>query len=174
MKATKNPQHEDMKGRAKASLEDSLGAVAQVLSALPNTVVRMPSNAADAFLLIDPVLSTIHRQLLDARANSAQMAAMFGAGDAMAEAIEFQIAALTRAYDERLAALRKKREESARALKGTRKDELMTEEKKPADVRRRVADDRRRNNGTLWLWAILILRESRASAKKYGLVPNAA
>jgi hypothetical protein len=161
-----------VKARAQATLSDSLGAVAAALASMPDNVVKMPRNTSEAFMLVDPVLSTLNKQILDARANLAQLVVMFGAGDAMVEALTYQLSALEAAYAQRLAALRKKREETSR---GQKDKEITAIEKNLRDVRSQTLAQRRRNNGALWLLAVLILRDGQTSAKKgFGHVLNAA
>lgn len=178
VKATHTPQSEDRK-LAQTSLLDTLGAVQQALSAMPDNVVRMPANLTEAFLLVDPTLSMLNRQRLDGRRNYAKLIDSFGLNDPMVQALSLQLAAIDMAYDERLAALRRKREEGRQQNKITFKkakpaerNPNKTEEELQAVVRREQELKRRRDNGTLWLWAVLSWRASAAFAKVHG--PRAA
>lgn len=171
-KTAPNPRQEAIKGRAKASLTESLSAVSAALDSMPDNVVKMPGSLRDTFLLIDPVLSGLNRQLLDARAHIAAIIAEFGYGDPMAEALMYQMAALERAYCERLYALRKKREEGESAVKG----EVSTEEKTMPEVRQHQEYHVRQNHGAMWSLAALFLihRHSSSAKNKGGLVLKAA
>jgi hypothetical protein len=161
-------QKQAIKDKAQASLLECLGAVQNAIAALPDNVAKAPKTLAEAFIQIDPVLSMLHRQLLDARAHIAELTLAFGPGDPMLEALMTQICAIERAYEERLAALRKKREESA-AKQTSFEKEFRTEEKLLPEVRRQNNPEHQRNNGALWLWTFLILHASATSAKRYGL-----
>lgn len=143
------------KAAAAGSLRDAMGAASAALSAIPDNVVRLPSSMADAFLLIDPTLSMIHRQLLDARANNAALEAMCG-GDALVEALNFQIAALEEAYAARMAALKKRREEGRKnsARNSRRKKVSNMAVINPFEVRERKETPKRQND-SLWLWVLI-------------------
>ena len=168
-KQTQSTTKKTLKGRSQATLLECMGTMsAAINAATPNKVVKLSA----AFLSIDPVLMTIHRQLADARAQAAQIIQMFGYGDPMAEALMFQMAALERAYCERLHLLRKKRE----ASKGkTKSKEFSTAEVLP-DVRQQQEDRNVQNHGAMWSLAALLLiqRNSKLSRKYNGLVLNAA
>lgn len=144
------------KAAAAGSLRDSLGAVSAALSAIPDNVVRLPSNMADAFLMVDPVLSMLHRQLLDARANNAALEAMCG-GDAMMEALAMQVSALEEAYAARMAALKKRREEGRKnnARDSRRKKVSNVVVTNPFEVRERMETPKRQND-SLWLWVLIV------------------
>lgn len=155
-----------LKGQTRLSLFESLGAVQSALAALPDNIIKAPITLAEAFIQIDPILSTLHRQLCDARAHVAQLTLMFGEGDPMVDALRLQIQAIQKAYDERMALLRRKREESSRKTEFEK--EFKTEEKKLPKVRGQYSEQRG-NNGTLWSWAFLLLMASATSAPRYGL-----
>ena len=156
------------KGRAKGDLMGAIQQVSVMLDAMPDNVVRMPRGCVDAFLLIDPTLSIINRQLLDAKAHMATLAALFGLDDPMIEAATMQLAALEKAYADRLAALRRKREEGRTQLRlSHKKDNEFTNAKelKPADVRRAYGENGKKND-VLWLWAFLLLVQAAGSSLK--------
>ncbi len=162
---------EHTKGPAQASsLMDCFGTVQAVLTAMPDNVVRMPSSAADAFLLVDPALSMIHRQLADARGHNTRLNAFTANNTPMLEALDTQIAALEEAYAARLTALRGKREEGRTQLKA--KKDYKTFEAAPKAVplvMRRERDEEAaravRNQRYLWLWAFLFLVEANSKAE---------
>jgi len=171
-KTTQTARQKEIKGRARVSLEGSLSSVSAALDAMPDNVVKMPGNLTQAFLLVDPVLSGINRQLMDARANIAAIISEFGYGDPMAEALMYQMAALERAYCERLYALRKKREDGEKGITA----EISTEEKMAKEVRYSHEYTARQNHGAMWSLAALFLMMNRhsASSKTNGPVLNAA
>lgn len=146
-----------------------MGAVSAALSAIPDNVVKMPSSIAEAFLLIDPALSILNRQLLDARGHLAQIAKMFGDADPMMDALHAQITALEDAYAMRLAALKRRREESERGLKhaDTGKKVYKLEVENLSGVRGQT-ETQSRNSDALWLWVFLALLAHQASMKKSG------
>lgn len=158
------------KAAAQGSLRDALGAVSAALSALPDNVVRLPSTAAGAFLLVDPVLSSIHRQLLDARAHNASLAAFVGHADPMIEALDMQVAALEEAYAMRLAALKKRREDGRKT--NTRAKCCDTVSKVVVqnlpEVRGQTETPKRRD-GALWLWVLIaVMTLNQATMYKNG------
>ena len=155
---------------AKASLFEALGAVSAALAAVPDNVVRLPTSTADAFLLIDPVLSTIHRQLLDTRAHSATLEAMLGANDPMMAALSMQLAALEEAYATRLAALKKRREDGRRNQRADTRDTQANNAnvQNLFDVREQATAPKRQED-TLWLWVLIAAYLAhQASAKING------
>lgn len=170
MKKNAQTNHDNtLKGRSHATLLECMGTLgAAINAAAPNKVVRLSA----AFLSTDPVLSTIHRQLADARGQIAAIINAFGYGDPMAESLMFQMAALERAYCERLHLLRKKREES----KGKVQDKKFSTEEKLQEVRTQQEYGSSQNHGAMWSLAALLLlnRNSRLSRKYNGLVLNAA
>lgn len=173
MKTDSTTIRKNAKGLAKTSLMECMGAVSAALAAMPDNVVRMPASSLEAFLLVDPALSMLNRQLLDARRNTAQLAALFGGADPMLDALNAQIAALEAAYAERLALLRKKREEG-RAKKAATEQIYKTEGSKPLEVRQMEAK-RRHNHDALWLWALfLMMTASKPAVKNYGPKLDAA
>ena len=152
-----------VKDMAQASLAECMGAVLASLRDVPDTVVKMPTCAVDAFLLVDASLSMLNRQLLDARRHAAALAAMMGPNDPMLDALEMQIGALEQAYAARLSALRRKREEGrSRAKPRDAKKEqpehtvYKTEDVNRPDVRE-PEDATRIRNSVLWLWALAYL-----------------
>lgn len=159
------------KAAAQGSLRDALGAVSAALSALPDNVVRLPNTAAGAFLLVDPVLSSIHRQLLDARAHNAALAAMLGHADPMIEALDVQVAALEEAYALRMAALKKRREEGRKnSTRTNRRDERVSKVvvQSLPEVRGQTETQKRRDD-TLWLWVLLaVMMQTQAAMHKNG------
>lgn len=164
-----------VRGRAQASLLDSLGAVQAAIAMMPS-VMPAPRNMSDIFMMADPVLSSLNRSILDGRANLAQIVAMCGPGDPMAEALSYQISAIEKAYAERLAALRRKRDESKRAMDRAMDKKILNsaEDQKLHVVRTQPQPERRRDNAALWLWVLLIARGRKTSANLFGHVPNAA
>ncbi|MCB1537957.1 MAG: hypothetical protein H6865_01170 [Rhodospirillales bacterium] len=169
-KTTRPADEQAARGQARQSLEDSLALVSQIVERMP--LAEDGNTVSDAFMRTDPVLTMLDRSILAARANLARMIALFGRADAMAEALETQISALERAYAERLAMLKRKREESTRKDLATHK--LWAKEERKRDVRTQPRAERRRNNGALWLWAFLILRDRMTDAPRSGHVPKAA
>ena len=157
---------QNAKDAAKTSLRESMGAVAAVLSATPDNIVRMPKNVAELFLLTDPALSMIHRQLLDARAHNARIALMLGAADPMMEALSLQITALENAYAARLAALKRRREEGRAAQKERNRFTKVIVEKLPY-VRAQLEKQTQREN-TLWSWIFYMLLANQTFTKTYG------
>ncbi|MBU6235227.1 MAG: hypothetical protein KGQ41_05235 [Alphaproteobacteria bacterium] len=157
--AEPSPVQKEAVAAAKKSLRDSLGAVSAVIADMPrNTVVRM----ADAFLLIDPGLCIMHRQIADSRSHAEKIAALLGAGDPMMEALAAQITALEEAYAQRLAALKRKREE------GRKENKFHKVEVKNLPQVRGQEDQQKSNNDILWLWMFLMLLANQASMKKSG------
>ncbi|NBX65476.1 MAG: hypothetical protein EBQ96_00550 [Proteobacteria bacterium] len=157
------------KAAARGTLRESLGAVSAALSAVPDNVIRMPSTAAGAFLLIDPVLSTIHRQLLDARAHYASLVALLGPSDPMIEALDVQVAALEEAYALRMAALKKRREEGRKNKTRTKRDTVSkVVVQNLSEVRGQKGEPKRRND-TLWLWVLIaVMLANQAAMRKSG------
>jgi hypothetical protein len=150
------------KNTHKQSLTALMAAVSAQLAATPANVVRMPVNIAEAFLLVDGVLSLIHRQLCDARVNRDKIAAMLGDANApMMEALNFQITALEQAYAERLAALTRKREEGRKNLT-PKKDLTALEGENLLDVRQQAAQ-KKQEKDSLWSWLIFMLLISQSS-----------
>src|SRR5690606_27063954 len=88
--------------------------VQTALADMPDTM-RAPSSLSEAFMAIDPVLSGMNRQMLDADQHFNKLVAAFGSDDAMVEIASAQRDALKQAYHTRLQALRRKREDSRRA-----------------------------------------------------------
>jgi len=170
MTTTTATHTEHTKGTVQSSLMECFGTVQAVLTAMPDNVVRMPTNAADAFLLVDPALSMIHRQLADARGHNNKLTAFTAHNAPMLEALDTQIAALEEAYAARLTALRGKREEGRTQLKAKKDYKAFEAAPKavPLVMHRERDDDTtraERNKRYFWLWAFLFLIEANNKAE---------
>lgn len=152
------------------SLTETMAAVSGILDAIPDNIVSMPSSLAEAFLAIDPVLTILNRQLMDARRHHDRVAAMAGAGGAMTEALNLQICALEQAYGARMAALLRRRREGRDALSHTRADADKAERKDFKELEATAQTDVRRpgekphdEKDSLWLWLVLAYMISQTS-----------
>ncbi len=151
-----------LKQEAKKSLKSLMADVSNVLDAIPDNVVRMPSNLAEAFLLVDGVLSILNRQLLDARANYNKISALLGPNDPMMDALNMQIAALEQAYAARMAALIRRREEGQRSHAAKDNDIQKLEVTNLSEVRQQV-ERRGHKNDILWSWMLFLLLVNQTS-----------
>lgn len=151
----------DAKSKGNSSLLECLGAVQNALNAIPDNVVPAPRTLTEAFTLIDPVLSMLHKQLREARATMAKLSA-FG-HDPMIEALAFQITAIELAYTERVNALRKKREDAKRQ-KAAAYEAAKPQQYTPADFSYKPRE--RKNKNLAFVWMLLIDQQMEQDRKK--------
>ncbi len=164
-------QQDGVKPRAQASLLEALSAVSAAVEAMPETgTARRSRSLSDAFMRGDAVLTTIHKSMLDARANLAALVAKYGMADAMVETLTYQLCQLEAAYAQRLALLRKRREEGSRAHKP-----IQVGEETPANVRSRPYGSYKRDD-TMWLLVAMMLMNAGMTppARSTGHVLSAA
>ncbi len=166
--ATHTKHQDGAKPRADRSLLDSLSAVSIAIDTMPEASVSNARSLSIQFMRTDAMLSMIHKQILDARANLAALVAKYGMSDAMVETLTYNLSALEAAYAQRLALLRKRREEGSR---GNKTIEV------GIDTRRepmRAPEKARNSNSLWWLWVLAAAERKNTSAYAPALTPSAA
>lgn len=154
--ATHTKHQDGVKPRADRSLLDTLSAVSIAIDTMPEASLSNARSISIQFMRTDAMLSMIHKQILDARANLAALVTKYGMGDAMVETLTFNLSALEAAYAQRLALLRKRRAEGSR---GNKTIEV------GIDTRRepmRAQANERKPNSLWWLWALAAMEGKSA------------
>lgn len=142
--------------------------LAQKLSAVRDALYAMPLDAngqgpRSAFMRTDPVVATLRKQILDARAQYNALLEMSDLQDPMVDALTYQLEALEQALATRLAQMRETntgRSRTKQAALATREqaERLQREEERLLAIRMRIKEQKKREaNAALWLWAAMLL-----------------